>query len=52
MGVSSQAPHATPGQRQMEMHHVLFYVFSMLLQQDHIGMYKVSNAKLQHTIIK
>ena len=25
--------------------------FSMLLQQDHVGMYKVSNAKLQHTII-
>ena len=28
-----------------------FYVFSMLLQQDHVGMYKVSNTKLQHTII-
>ena len=28
-----------------------FYVFSMLLQKDHVGMYKVSNANLQHTII-
>ena len=28
-----------------------FYVFSMLLQQDHVGMYKVSNANLQHRII-
>ena len=37
MGASFQAPHATPRQRQMEMHHdhlIILVYFSMLLQQD------------------
>ena len=36
MGASFQAPHATPGQRQMEMHHdslIIVLYFSMFLQQ-------------------
>ena len=42
MGASFQAPHAAPGQRQMEMHHdslIIVLYFSMPLQQDHLGMY-------------
>ena len=46
MGAYFQAPCATPGQRQMETHHVSLIIglyFSMLLQQDHLGMYKIDN---------
>ena len=35
MGAGFQTPHATPGQRLMEMHHVslIVFYFRMLLQQ-------------------
>ena len=42
MGASFQAPHATPRQRQMEMHHdslIIVLYFSVPLRQDHLGMY-------------
>ena len=42
MGACFQAPHATPGQRQMETHHdslILVLYFNMPLRQDHLGMY-------------
>ena len=44
MGASFQAPHAAPGQRQMEMHHValiIFVYFKMFLWQITTGMYKI-----------
>ena len=42
MGACFQAPHATPGQRQMETHQVslIMLYFRMLLQQI-TGMYKI-----------
>ena len=50
MGSSFQDPHAAPRHRQMETHHdsliIVFLYFSMLLQQDHLGMY----INLQHII--
>ena len=45
-GACFQAPRATPWQRQMEMHRVsliIVFYFSVLLQQDHLGMYKIDN---------
>ena len=42
MGASFQAPHAAPGQRQMETHHnslIIVLYFSVPLQQDYLGMY-------------
>ena len=43
MGASFQAPHATPRQRQMEMHHVslIILVFQYASVTNHIGMYKI-----------
>ena len=43
MGSSFQAPRATPGQRQMEMHHVslIIFVFQYASMTNHIGIYKL-----------
>ena len=45
MGACFQAPHATPGQRQMEMHHVsqIIFVFQYAFMTNHLGMYKIDN---------
>ena len=48
MGTSFQAPHATPRQRQMEMHHValiIVCVFQNASITDHTGMYKTNVIK-------
>ena len=44
MGATFQAPHATPRQRQMEMHHVALIigcVFQNASMTNHTGMYKI-----------
>ena len=44
MGASFQAPHAAPGQRQMETHHValiIVCVFQNASTMNHTGMYKI-----------
>ena len=45
MGASFQAPHAAPGQRQMEMHYVslIIFVFQYASITNHLGMYKFDN---------
>ena len=43
MGAHFQAPHAAPGQRLMEMHHVslIMFVFQYASMTNHTGMYKI-----------
>ena len=43
MGASFQAPHATPGQRLIEMHHVslIMFIFQNASLTNHSGMYKL-----------
>ena len=45
MGACFQAPHAAPGQRQMEMHHVslIIFIFQYASMTNHLGMYKIDN---------
>ena len=45
MGASFQAPHATPGLRQMEMHHdlLIIFVFQYASTTNHTGMYKLND---------
>ena len=45
MGACFQALHATPGQRQMETHHVslIIFVFQYVSMTNHSGMYKIDN---------
>ena len=46
MGACFQAPCATPGQRQMEMHHVSLItvcIFQYASLTNHLGMYKIDN---------
>ena len=46
MGACFQAPRATPGQRQMGMHHVSLIIvlyFSNASLANHLGMYKIDN---------
>ena len=45
MGTSIQAPHATPRQRQTEMHRVslIFFVFQYVSMTNYTSMYKIDN---------
>ena len=45
MGTSFQAPHVTPRQRQMEMHHdsLIIFIFQYASMTNHTGMYKLNN---------
>ena len=49
MGASFRAPHAPPGQRLMEMHHVslIIFVFQYASMTNHSGMYKSKIKQIQ-----
>ena len=53
MGASFQAPHATPGQRLIETHHVLLiiFVFQYASMTNHTGMYKNECNKRKMAVI-